>query len=184
MRFNEIRHISSLSNDDHHINDSHKLEMIRSGQMKKVRVYGIYEAYITNDDLDQNGGMLVMTDKDKNTLISFVTFKPTAPHRVSAGMVWTHPQYRKKGFARTLYDIAIDMGFGIISDIEQTRSSKQLWKNMVGRYSAYLVDKKTLKKIHRILTSSDFEKAYSSPRVKDKYLLLIGNSSSLNENRY
>ena len=184
---NEIREIPAMTSaDDYNVSDTHKLDMIKSGQMKKVKDYGTFAIYahVSNGALDQDGGLLVIADKDKKTMLSFLSLKPKGNKMVSAGMVWTHPKHRKNGYAAFMYDYVIKSGYKILSDIEQTQKSKELWKRLVGRYNAYLIDKSTNQKISKISTDKEFNTAYRSQKHNsDPYLIVLESktTSSLRE---
>jgi len=88
----------------------------------------------------------------------------------SIKMIYIKSNFRRQNFISSFYSFLLDNGYNLISDNDQTKSSKMVWKKLLGKYKLYLTDINE-SPIKEIITLKDFEMAYG-PNNKYKIIAI------------
>lgn len=177
----EIRTISPLRNDDAMFSRAAaRIAQIKDGLFMKVGSYGEGDIYLSNDLAKFNrDGYAMIANKDLTDIISLLRVDIVDGLTVKAGMAWTHPKYRRKGYVTQLYSTLLDRGFNVRADNEQTKQSKMVWQSLTQKYKAYLMRDG---EIEAPLDDKGFKLAYKTNAAYNYSILIASPKNKINEN--
>ena len=191
----EIKIFKPSSEDDRVDIDQKELLDIRFHNFKseitpkEFMTIGKYKVLVNQLTKSRNKRIrMFMIDENKNP-IGQITFEPDNKpfHPDVFTIIWSFilPEHRGQKIIEQIYEKMLNIGYVLISDIEQSKASAKIWQNLFDKYPMYSYEATDLslhnprkEKFERIRVKSDLGNAYKDV---DTRLIVSKNKLGLNE---